>query len=133
MEEIPNFERPKPLMSGGERDQLRSWLVFYRATLLKKCSGLSFADLARRPVESSTMSLLGMLRHMTFVEQVWFDARFAGNDVVEYYKRPDNREVDWTELDSATLDEVVANFQRACETSDELARGHELQEFVKQP
>jgi hypothetical protein len=77
------------------------------------------------------MSLLGLVRHMTFVEQVWFDARFAGHDVVEYYKRPDDREVEWTELDSATLDEVVANFNRACETSDELARGHDLEEFVR--
>jgi uncharacterized damage-inducible protein DinB len=132
MDEIPKFVRPKPLLSGPEREQLGSWLAFYRATLLKKCSGLAFEDLARRPVATSTMSLLGMVRHMTFVEQVWFDVRFAGNEVVEYYRRPDDREVEWTELDSATLDEVVANFQRACETSDELARGHELEELVKE-
>ncbi len=79
------------------------------------------------------MSLLGLLRHMTFVEQIWFDVRFAGNDVIEYYRRPDDREVEWNELDSATLDEVVANFQCACETSDELARGHALDELVQQP
>jgi uncharacterized damage-inducible protein DinB len=133
MEEIPRIERPKPLLSGPEREQLESWLAFYRATLLKKCSGLSLEGLSRRPVESSPMSLLGMIRHMTFVEQVWFDVRFAGNEVVEYYRRPDDREVEWSELDSATLDEVVANFQRACETSDELARGHELQEMVTTP
>jgi uncharacterized damage-inducible protein DinB len=133
MDEIPNFVRPKPLLSGPEREQLESWLSFYRATLLKKCSGLSVEDLSRRPVESSTMSLLGMLRHMTFVEQVWFDARFAGNEVVEYYRRPNDRDTDWTELESATLAEVVTNFQRACETSDELARGHELDELVTKP
>jgi hypothetical protein len=70
---------------------------------------------------------------MTFVEQIWFDARLAGNDVVEYYRSADDREAEWTELDSATLDEVVANFQRACETSDELARGRELEEMVIWP
>jgi uncharacterized damage-inducible protein DinB len=131
VEQIPRFERPKPLSSGAERDQLQSWLAFYRATLLKKCSGLSFEDLARRPVATSSMSLLGTLRHMTFVEQIWYDARFAGNDVTEYYKQPDNREAEWTELDSATLDQVVANFEHACETSDELARGHDLDELVR--
>jgi uncharacterized damage-inducible protein DinB len=83
VEEIPNFQRPKPLSRGDERDQLESWLAFYRATLLKKCAGLSFEDLCRRPVVTSSMSLLGALRHMTFVEQIWFDVRFAGNDVVE--------------------------------------------------
>ncbi|MGB8195840.1 MAG: DinB family protein [Acidimicrobiales bacterium] len=133
MDEIPRFERPKPLLSGPEREQLESWVAFYRATLMKKCSGLSLEDLTKRPIESSMMSLLGMLRHMTFVEQVWFDARFAGNEVVEYYKSPEDRDTDWTQLDSATLDEVVAHFQRACETSDELARGHGLEEFVKKP
>jgi uncharacterized damage-inducible protein DinB len=131
MEEIARFERPEPLYSGDERSQMESWVAFYRATLLEKCFGLTFDDLARRPVESSTMSLLGLLRHMTFVEQIWFDARFAGNDVDEYYRRPDDREVAWTELDSATLEEVVELFNRACETSDELARGHDLGEFVK--
>jgi uncharacterized damage-inducible protein DinB len=133
VEEIPRFERPKPLLTGNERDQLESWLTFYRATLLKKCSGLSFEDLCRRPVATSTLSLLGLLRHMTFVEQIWFDARFAGNDVTEYYKRPDDRDAEWTELDSATLDQVVATFELACETSDELARGHDLDELVRRP
>ncbi|HUZ42753.1 MAG TPA: DinB family protein [Acidimicrobiales bacterium] len=133
MQEIPRFERPKPPSSGDERDQLQSWLAFYRATLLKKCSGLSFDDLCRRPVAPSPMSLLGLLRHMTFVEQIWFDARFAGNDVTEYYKQPDNRDADWTELDSATLDQVVTNFEHACETSDELARGHDLDEMARLP
>jgi uncharacterized damage-inducible protein DinB len=133
MEEIAPFVRPKPLSSGDERSQLESWLTFYRATLLKKCSGLTVEGLARRPVASSTMSLLGLLRHMTFVEQIWFDVRFAGNDVVEYYRRPDDREVAWTELESATLDDVVATYYRACAASDELARGHELDEFVTNP
>jgi uncharacterized damage-inducible protein DinB len=133
MEEIPKFQRPLPLLRGDERDQLESWVAFYRATLLTKCVGLSFAHLSARPVATSTMSLLGILRHMTFVEQIWFDARFAGNDVVLYYWKPDDREVAWLELDSANLDEVVASFQRACETSDELARGHDLTELVKSP
>jgi uncharacterized damage-inducible protein DinB len=133
MEEIPRFVRPKPLLSGGERDQLVSWLTFYRATLLKKCSGLTFENLCRRPVATTSMSLLGMVRHMTFVEQIWFDARFAGNDVTEYYKQPDNRDAEWTDLESATLDQVVADFEHACETSDELARGHNLDEPVRQP
>ena len=118
MEQIPNFQRPKPLSSGAERDQLDSWLAFYRATLLKKCAELSFEDLCRRPVATSTMSLLGILRHMTFVEQIWFDVRFAGNDVTEYYRSPDDREAEWNELESASLDEVVTSFEHACETSD---------------
>jgi len=131
MDEIPDFQRPKPLLRGGEREQLDSWLAFYRATLLKECAGLSFDDLCRRPVATSSLSLLGIVRHMTFVEQVWFDARFAGNDVTEYYRQPEDREAEWNDLDGATLDDVVTNFQHACETSDELARDHDLDEEVR--
>ena len=53
--------------------------------------------------------------------------------MTEYYKQPDNRDADWTELDSATLDQVVTNFEHACETSDELARGHDLDEMARLP
>ena len=130
MEEIALFVRPKPVSSGDERTQLETWLAFYRATLLKKCAHMTAENLARLPVEGSSMSLLGLLRHLTFVEQFWFERRFAGREVTPYYRLPDNSDAAWTNLDSATLDEVVALFNRACATSDELARGHELDEFA---
>jgi uncharacterized damage-inducible protein DinB len=133
MDKLPVFERPEPLLTGDERAQLVSWLAHYRATLLRKCAGLSVEELSRRPVPTSSMSLLGMLRHMTFVEQVWFDVRFAGNDVVLHYKRDDDPDADFNELSSATLEEVVANFRSACERTDELVRGHDLEELVKAP
>ncbi|MEO9180872.1 MAG: DinB family protein [Acidimicrobiales bacterium] len=133
MEKIPTIERPEPLRTGSERDQLNSWLAYHRSTLLWKCAGLTTEELSRQPVATSTMSLLGMIRHMTFVEQVWFEKRFAGNDVVPYYERDDDPDADFNDLASATLYEVVANFRHACERTDELIRGHGLDEVVKAP
>ena len=130
---FPRFERPHPPNTGNERAQLDAWLAFYRATLLRKCAGLALEQLTRRPVATSSLSLLGILRHMTFVEQIWFDVRFAGTTVTEYYKSAGDRDADFNELDSAPLDEVIANFQTACERADELARGHELDEQVAEP
>ncbi|MEV0082117.1 DinB family protein [Saccharopolyspora sp. NPDC050642] len=51
---------------------LRAYLDFHRATLAMKCEGLSDADLRRRSMPPSTLSLLGLVRHMAEVERTWF-------------------------------------------------------------
>ena len=96
METFSAPHRPPIPDTGDERTQLEAWLDFYRATVLYKCDGLKAAQLKERPVESSTLSLLGIVRHMTFVEQVWFEARFIGADVQEYYKTSQDRDATLT-------------------------------------
>jgi len=125
--------RPHIPFSGAERLQLDAWLDFYRATLLTKCDGLNEAQLKIRPVETSTMSLLGLVRHLTFVEQVWFENCFAGRDVLEYYKTDTDRELDFTDLDGEEVEEVFARYERACALSRELALGHDLDEMSARP
>jgi uncharacterized damage-inducible protein DinB len=122
--------RVNPLLSGPERDQLESWLDFYRATLLLKCAGLSAEQLSTRAVPSSDLTLLGLLRHMTFVEQVWFEKVFAGRDIDDYYKRDDDRDADFHDLTSASLDDVVQLFTTACSTSRALSSGRDLDEMA---
>ena len=60
---------------------LQAFLDWHRATLLYKCAGLTGEELARRPVPPSGLSLLGLVRHLTKVERVWFRQRFAGEPV----------------------------------------------------
>ncbi|MDN3354419.1 DinB family protein [Actinomadura sp. DC4] len=55
----------------GERATLEDYLTNYRLTLLMKCEGLDTEQLARRAVPPSTMSLLGLLRHLAEVERDW--------------------------------------------------------------
>lgn len=55
----------------GELATLQDYLVHYRFTLLMKCDGLDAEQLARRSVPPSTMSLLGLLRHLAEVERDW--------------------------------------------------------------
>ena len=71
---------------GDERATLVEYLRCQRATLELKCSGLDAADLARRSVEPSTMSLLGLVRHMAEVERTWFRRRMAGQDVPPLFR-----------------------------------------------
>src|SRR6266487_5349153 len=77
-----------------------------RATLELKCSGLDAADLARRSVEPSTLSLLGLVRHMAEVERIWFRQRMAGQDAPRHFYSKTDPDGDF---DGAAPDpEVVA-------------------------
>lgn len=68
-------------MRAGERETLRAFLDFHRATLAMKCDGLSDEDLRRRSMPPSTLTLLGLVRHMAEVERTWFRKVINGEDV----------------------------------------------------
>jgi uncharacterized damage-inducible protein DinB len=68
-----------------ERATLVSHLRWHRQTLELKCDGLDAADLARRCIEPSTMSLLGIVRHMAEVERRWFRLWMAGQDAPPHF------------------------------------------------
>jgi Protein of unknown function (DUF664) len=121
------------VFSGDERTQLDAWLDFYRGTLLEKCDGLRPDQLKMRPVETSMLSLLGLVRHFTFVEQGWFESSFAGHDVEEYFKTETDRDFDFRELDSAAAEEVFDLYLRVIERSRELSKGHDLDEPAAKP
>ena len=70
---------------GDERATLVEYLRCQRLTLELKCSGLDAADLARRSVQPSTLSLLGLVRHMAEVERAWFRRVMAGQDAPKHF------------------------------------------------
>src|ERR1700721_1442089 len=74
-EQDPRTEAP---VAASELDTLTGFLGWHRGTLELKCSGLDAAALARRPVPSSSLSLLGLVRHLTEVERSWFRRGMAG-------------------------------------------------------
>ena len=133
METFNAPDRANVPVDGDERTQLDAWLDFHRATLLRKCDGLTVDQLKVRPVAGSTLSLLGLIRHMTFVEQVWFDTTFAGHDTSDYYKTEGDRDADFNDLDSAALEEVIALYLKSLNDSRKLAAGHSLDELATKP
>ena len=66
---------------GDERTTLVEALRRQRLTLEMKCDGLDAEALARRAVEPSTMSLLGLVRHLAEVERATFRRLMGGQDV----------------------------------------------------
>jgi uncharacterized damage-inducible protein DinB len=91
---------------GDERATLVEFLRCQRLTLQLKCEGLDAEQLARRAVEPSTMSLLGLLRHLAEVERTWFRRRFAGQDVPRRYQSDAEPDGDF---DGAVPDEAVVD------------------------
>jgi hypothetical protein len=77
--------RETDVESVDERSTLVEFLRRYRLTLEMKCAGLDPQQLARRSVQPSTMSLLGLIRHMAEVERSWFQRAMAGQDVPKLY------------------------------------------------
>ncbi len=69
-----------PPSFGGERIMLRTFLDYHRATLSMKCDGLTDVELRQRSMPPSTLSLLGLVRHMAEVERAWFRRVFEDND-----------------------------------------------------
>jgi uncharacterized damage-inducible protein DinB len=79
----------------GERAILLSYLRGYRLGLEMKCDGLDAEQLARRSVPPSTMSLLGLVRHMADVERQWFRRVMAQADAPPLYWSDDVEDADW--------------------------------------
>src|SRR3981081_4288274 len=70
---------------GDERTTLVESLRCQRLTLEMKCSGLDAEAMARRSVEPSTMSLLGLVRHLAESERATFRVLMAGQDAPRLY------------------------------------------------
>jgi uncharacterized damage-inducible protein DinB len=103
--------RTEPPTRAGELATLAGFLRWQRGTLELKCSGLDAAAMARRSVEPSMMSLLGLVRHLTDVERAWFRKIMAGQDVPSRYR---SREQPDGDFEGAVADPaVVAEAWRA--------------------
>jgi hypothetical protein len=91
---------------GDERATLAESLRCQRLTLEMKCAGLDAEAMARRSVPPSTMSLLGLVRHLAESERATFRVLMAGQDVPRLFCTATDRDGDF---DGAVPDpEVVA-------------------------
>lgn len=69
-----------PPSFASERDMLRAFLDYQRATLAMKCDGLSDEELRQQSMPPSTLSLLALVRHLAEVERAWFRRVFDDHD-----------------------------------------------------
>jgi len=103
--------RINPALTLGERDLLEGWLEFHRDTLRWKIEGLDDAQVKRRSVPPSTMSLLGLVRHMADVELNWFRRVLDGEQAPGIFWSDDNLEGEFDDVDDAVVADDVATWQ----------------------
>jgi uncharacterized damage-inducible protein DinB len=126
---MPNWaapERTEPPFRDPERVALERWLDYHRATLLTKCAGLDGEQLARRSVPPSTLSLLGLVRHMADVERSWFRRRLDQQDLPHLFGTDDRPDDDFDATDPARADDDLATYQVEVDAAREVASRHGL-------
>ncbi|MGW2590659.1 DinB family protein [Streptomyces sp. NPDC001515] len=105
----------------GEAETLRDFLADYRLTLRMKCEGLDAEQLARRSVPPSTMSLLGLVRHLAEVERDWRNWIREEERLPRLYG-PKDADFDGAVADPAAVESAFADLAREqAALDDELA------------
>ncbi|HZC39488.1 MAG TPA: DinB family protein [Streptosporangiaceae bacterium] len=108
-------DRADPPLAAGEREMLAAWLDYHRATLARKCDGLDAAQLRERSVPPSSLSLLGLVRHMAETERGWFRRGVLGEDAPPRYYHDDNPDGDFDDAGTADPAEAFAAWREECE------------------
>lgn len=112
--------RVEPPPVGDERTLLMAFLGWQRATVALKCGGLDPTDLARRAVPPSTMSLLGLVRHMADVERSWFRRMMSGEDAPSLYRSKTDPDGDFegATADPAAVEQAWSAWRTEVEFAD---------------
>ncbi|MEP6853007.1 MAG: DinB family protein [bacterium] len=112
--------------TGADRPILRALLAYQRRTLLNICAGLTGEQLAERALPPSTLSLLGLVRHMAKVERTWFCERVAGQDLEPMYDATLGKDADFDDLDAEQAEADFDRFTAACRAADDAAADVDL-------
>ena len=100
-------------LTGDDRPMLVGYFAWQRSVLANICAGLTADQLVLRPLPSSTLSLLGLVRHLAEVERTWFRRVLAGevvplvySDTGDFQAAYDAREADVAEAFASWRAEV---------------------------
>jgi uncharacterized damage-inducible protein DinB len=117
---LPDGEDPRDFSATrGERDTVLMYLRNYRLAFELKCQGLDADALARRSVPPSSMSLLGLLRHLAKVEHIWFRRCLQQQvDIPRLYSAEPDLDFNGAIADPAVVEEAWAAWRREVEDAD---------------
>ena len=108
--------RTHPSKVAGDRASLTAFLDYQCARLAMKCQGLTGEQLKHKAVPSSGLSLLGLVRHASEIERIWFLLVLNGEDCKPRWPKVNDQPADF-HVDDADVDEAFAFWREACEGS----------------
>ena len=117
----------------GEKATVWDYLRHYRLTIELKCSHLTPEQLAHRSVPPSSMSLLGLLRHLARVEHHWFQRILQGKDETRLYRTDEDPDLDFhgAVADADVVADAWSSWRREVDAADAwLARWDDLDAVV---
>ena len=116
-----NFDAPL-------REQLETFIDDHREGLAESLDGLTEEE-ARRSLVPSRTTLLGLVKHATFVERVWHDEAMLERSRADI-GIPESPDESFVLTDDDTIESVRSEFLRACEESRRIARGRGADDVV---
>ncbi|MET0423901.1 MAG: DinB family protein [Actinoplanes sp.] len=116
------------VLASGLRDQFEAFLAEHREALLNCLDGLT-EEQARRQLVASRTTLLGLVKHVTFVEKVWFDEAVTGRPRSEI-GIPATPDESFTLDETDRIDTVREAYREAYEASRRAAAALTLDDVV---
>ena len=124
-------DRRHPPFVADERTQLVGWLDLQRAIVQMKCEGLSDAGAHRLVLPGSPLTTLaGAVAHLRWAEYCWFEVVFLGRPAVGP-RFGDGPERAGLRVSSQPLDRLLADYERQCARSNEIAAAHSMDDVGK--
>jgi hypothetical protein len=130
MTELPTDE-PDPgerIATADERVLLETFLDLYRETIKRKVRGVSEEDAVRRLVPSAT-TLVGIVKHLRWVELNWFQRVLAGRPPEDLPRVPwsdEDPDADFRLEPGETVERIIGEYDQECDRSRAVAAGHSL-------
>lgn len=117
--------RSRPAFDADDRTALLGWYDLQRGIVRMKCDGLSDEDAHRALLPTSPlMTVAGIVAHLTWAEQLWFEHAFLGR-VFEGPGWDGVEDSEW-QVTGRPLGELLAAYDAQCARSDEVLTAHEL-------
>ncbi|GAA5013332.1 DinB family protein [Actinopolymorpha pittospori] len=125
--------RIRPPLVADERTQLIGWLETQRAIVHWKCEGLSDVDAHRSVLATSPlMTMAGIVSHLRWTEQMWFEVLFLGRpaDGPQFSEDPEDADM---MVEGLPLARLLEEYGQQCALSNEIVAAHSLDDVGKHP
>ena len=122
--------RVEPPQAAPERDVLGGVLDFLRGTVVLKARGLTEDQARTAASPPSTLTVAGVVSHLTAVERFWFAIDFDGQPL-EHPWTPDDPHGGFPVADDVTLAQLLEAYEAECARSRDVVGAHDLDELAR--